>query len=125
MTIHPCLRPLAVALSLSLGTAAMAQDLDTPEKRAGYGMGVNIGSTLASQGLLNDLDLDAMILGIRDAVGGDLKLSDDEILGALQELQAKKQAEAQAAMAAQAQAGRDFLEQNAKRDGVTTTASGL
>jgi FKBP-type peptidyl-prolyl cis-trans isomerase len=125
MTILPRFRTLAVALAVSVSTAALAQDLDTPEKRAGYGMGVNIGSTLASQGLLSDLDLDAMIAGIRDAVGGDLKLSEEEILGALQELQTKKQVEAQAAMDAQAEAGRNFMAENAARSGVSTTASGL
>jgi FKBP-type peptidyl-prolyl cis-trans isomerase len=125
MTILPRFRTLAVALAVCASSAALAQDLNTPEQRAGYGMGVNIGSTLASQGLLTDLDLESMIAGIRDSVGGDLKLTEEEIMTALQALQAKKQAEAQAAIEAQAQAGRDFLAENAKRDGVTTTASGL
>jgi FKBP-type peptidyl-prolyl cis-trans isomerase FklB len=106
-------------------TAALAQGLDTPEQRAGYGMGVNIGSTLASQGLLTDLDLEAMIAGIRDSVGGNLKLTEEELMSALQALQMKKQQEALAAMEAQAKAGRDFLAENAKRKGVTATASGL
>jgi FKBP-type peptidyl-prolyl cis-trans isomerase len=125
MTILPRFRTLAVALAVCASTAALAQDLDTPEKRAGYGMGVNIGSTLASQGLLTDLDLESMIAGIRDSVGGDLKLTEEEIMTALQTLQAKKQQEAQAAMEAQAQAGRDFMTENAKRKEVTTTSSGL
>src|SRR5690606_4415570 len=119
-------RSLAVAVSLLMSLPVLAQTaLDTPEQRAGYGMGVNIGSTLASQGLLNDLDLDAMIAGIRDSVSGELQLSEEDIMGALQALQMKKQAEAQEAIAAQAQAGRDFLAENGKRGEVTTTASGL
>lgn len=119
-------RSLAVAASLLMSLPVLAQTaLDTPEQRAGYGMGVNIGSTLASQGLLNDLDLDAMIAGIRDSVGGELQLSEEDIMAALQALQMKKQAEAQEAIAAQAQAGRDFLAENGKRSEVTTTASGL
>lgn len=119
-------RSLAVAASLLMSLPVLAQTaLDTPEQRAGYGMGVNIGSTLASQGLLNDLDLDAMIAGIRDSVDGELQLSEEDIMAALQALQMKKQAEAQEAIAAQAQAGRDFLAENGKRSEVTTTASGL
>ncbi|HWK54911.1 MAG TPA: FKBP-type peptidyl-prolyl cis-trans isomerase [Hyphomicrobiales bacterium] len=119
-------RSLAVAASLLISLPVAAQTaLDSPEQRAGYGMGVNIGSTLASQGLLNDLDLEAMIAGIRDSVDGDLQLSEEDIMAALQQLQMKKQAEAQEAIAAQAQAGQDFLAENAKRSEVTTTASGL
>ncbi|MDR0780540.1 MAG: FKBP-type peptidyl-prolyl cis-trans isomerase [Pseudomonadales bacterium] len=125
MTTFPRLRSLAVALTVCASTAALAQTLDTPEKRAGYGMGVNIASTLASQGLLTDLDVDAMVAGIRDSAGGTLKLTEDEIMAALQALQIKKQQEAVAAMEAQAKAGRDFLAQNKTRKGVTTTASGL
>jgi FKBP-type peptidyl-prolyl cis-trans isomerase len=119
-------RSLILALAVCSSGAVLAQTLDTPEQRAGYGMGVNIGSTLAAQGLSADLDLEAMIAGIRDSIsGGTLKLSDEEIMLALQELQLKKQQDALAEMEAQAQAGRDFLAQNATRSGVTATASGL
>jgi FKBP-type peptidyl-prolyl cis-trans isomerase len=127
MITPPRLRSLVIAVVVcAVSSAVMAQNFDTPEKRAGYGMGVNIGSTLASQGLLTDLDLESMIAGIRDsATAGKLKLSDEDIMAALQALQSKKQQEAVAAAEAQAKAGRDFLAQNGKRKGVTTTASGL
>jgi len=124
MIKHLRTRSLALAVSALICVPVFAQ-LDTDAKRAGYGMGVNIGSTLAGQGLLQDLDLDAMIMGIRDSITGELQISEEEIMGALQALQAKKQAEAEEAVAAQAQAGRDFLAQNSSRSGVSTTASGL
>ena len=124
------LRTRSLALAVSVLTCALVSvpvfaQLDTDEQRAGYGMGVNIGSTLAGQGLLQDLDLDAMIMGIRDSISGELQISEEEIMAALQTLQMKKQAEAEAEIAAQAQAGVAFLAQNGERSGVTTTASGL
>jgi len=117
-------RSLALAVSVLFCVPVLAQ-IDTDQKRAGYGMGVNIGSTLAGQGLLQDLDLEAMIMGIRDSISGELQISEEEIMGALQALQLKKQAEAEVAVAAQSQAGRDFLVQNSSRAGVSSTASGL
>jgi len=105
---------------------AFAQtDLSTPEQKAGYSIGVNIGGTLAGQGLAEDLDIGALLMGVQDGISGNLKLSEEELMAAIQEFSAQQQAKEEARLAEQSQAGIDFLANNATQPGVTTTASGL
>jgi FKBP-type peptidyl-prolyl cis-trans isomerase len=116
----------ALVLAAFVSTPAFAQTaLDTTEQKAGYSIGANIGFNLASQGLAQDLDLEALLAGVRDGVNGELKLTEEEIMAVLQEFSTAQQAKAQAAQDAMSQAGRDFLTENGTKDGVTTTASGL
>lgn len=117
-----------VALAVSLGSAAQAQDgaLSTPEQRQGYSVGANIGGGLLQQGVAQDLDLAALVQGLQDAfTGSELKMTPDEMRTAIELLQAQLQAEAMALVEAEAQASREFLVNNAKAEGVKTTASGL
>ena len=118
-------RALLFAMGLSIPLFAGAQELDTPEQQAGYGIGVNIGSNLSSQGVAEDIDIAALLMGIEDAVSGELKMEEQEIMAALQAFSAQQEAKAMAELEAQAEAGRAFLAENANRDGVVTTDSGL
>jgi FKBP-type peptidyl-prolyl cis-trans isomerase len=102
--------------------------LDTPEKRLSYGIALRMGERMKSDGM--SLDVDAYAQGIRDAFeGADAKLTDEEInaeMMAFQErLQAEQQAAQEAAATANAEAGAAFLAENANREGVTVTDSGL
>jgi FKBP-type peptidyl-prolyl cis-trans isomerase FklB len=116
---------LGIAMSVSMSVFAQSE-LTTPEQKAGYSIGANIGSNLAGQGLAEDLDVDAIISGLRDSIaGGDLKMTIPEMEAAIQAFTVLQQEKMNAELVAQAQAGRDFLEQNGKQAGVTTTASGL
>ncbi|MFF7708089.1 FKBP-type peptidyl-prolyl cis-trans isomerase [Pseudomonas sp. NPDC007930] len=100
-------------------------ELKTPSQKASYGIGLNMGKSLAQEGM-DDLDSKAVALGIEDAVGKkEQKIKDEDLVQAFADLQkraeermAKKSEEALAA-------GKKFLEENAKKDGVKTTASGL
>ena len=105
----------------------MAQDLDleAKETRAGYSMGVNIGMNIATQLPAEDLDMDALVAGIADAISGDLKLSEQDIMQALQAFSMEQQAKAQAQAEASTAESKNFLVENGKRAEVTTTASGL
>lgn len=115
-----------LALSALLSAPAWAQTaLDTPAQKAGYSIGANIGYNLAVQGLAADLDLEALLAGVRDGVGGNLQMTEDEIMAVLQEFSTAQQDKMMAAQEAEAQAGRDFLVQNAAKAGVMSTASGL
>lgn len=117
----------SVLTAALVGAPLMAQDIDleSTESRAGYSMGVNIGMNIANQLPADELDMDALIMGMSDALSGNLKLSEQEIMAALQEFSEAQQAKAQAQVEAAAEAGREFLAENAKRSEVTTTASGL
>jgi FKBP-type peptidyl-prolyl cis-trans isomerase len=108
-------------------TALLAQDIDleSAPSRAGYSMGVNIGMNIASQLPADELDMEALVVGVRDAISGNLKLSEQEIMVSLQEFSQMMQEKAIAAQAeAQAESQR-FLDENGARSEVTTTASGL
>lgn len=102
--------------------------LDTPEKRLSYGIALRMGERMKTDGMT--LDIDAYSLGMRDAFeGGEAKLTDEEInaeMVAFQEkLEAERQAEREALASGNAEAGAAFLAENAKREGVMVTESGL
>jgi FKBP-type peptidyl-prolyl cis-trans isomerase FklB len=104
---------------------ASTVELKTPAQKASYGIGLNMGKSLAQEGM-DDLDSKAVALGIEDAVGKkDQKLKDEELVEAFAALQ-KRAEERMAKMSEEsAAAGKKFLEENGKKAGVVTTASGL
>lgn len=115
-----------VAMTTALVMPASAQsDLSTAEQKAGYSVGVNIGGNLSGQGLTADLDVESLLMGIQDGISGELKMDEQAIMAAIQEFSMLQQGKVEAAMAEQAQAGKDFLAENATKEGVMTTASGL
>ncbi|MDP3977668.1 MAG: FKBP-type peptidyl-prolyl cis-trans isomerase [Pseudomonas sp.] len=99
--------------------------LENPAQKASYGIGLNMGKSLAQEGM-DDLDPKAVALGIEDAIGKkEQRLKDDELVEAFAFLQ-KRAEERMAAMNEEsAKAGKTFLEENGKREGVVTTESGL
>ena len=100
-------------------------ELKTPAQKASYGIGLNMGKSLAQEGM-DDLDSKAVALGIEDAVGKkEQKLKDDELVEAFAALQ-KRAEERMTKMSEESlAAGKKFLDENGKKDGVVTTASGL
>ena len=99
--------------------------LETPAQKASYGIGLNMGKSLAQEGM-DDLDSKAVAQGIEDAIGKkEQRLKDDELVEAFAFLQ-KRAEERMATMKEEsAKAGKKFLEENGKREGVVTTESGL
>ncbi len=124
---HVLRRSVCTTLSLLVSMSVLAQgELTTPEQKAGYAIGVNIGSNLVGQGLAADLDIAAIVAGLQESVaGGALKMTDEEMNAAMQAFSTLQQEKMNAQLEAQAQAGRDFLAQNGTKQGITTTASGL
>ena len=100
-------------------------ELKTPAQKASYGIGLNMGKSLAQEGM-DDLDSKAVAQGIEDAIGNkEQKLTDEQLMEAFTFLQTRAE-ERMAEMNAKAvEAGKKFLEENAKREGVKTTESGL
>lgn len=117
-------------LAASVSTAAVAQDdaLETPEERLSYTIGMDIGGSLADQDM--DLDLDLVIEALRATYNGEeTRLTQEEALEErekfMQERQQQMEAERQEDAAANREAGEAFLAENAERDDVMTTDSGL
>src|SRR5690554_5069538 len=126
-TLAARIRPSALLLMTAVSAPLMAQDvaLESGEARAGYSIGVNIGMNLESQGIASNVDVEALLAGVRDGLSGDLKLTQEEVVTAIQELSARLEDQAREAIAQQAEEGRRFLSENATREGVNTTPSGL
>ena len=121
-------------IALTLGLYACNQDtsnnqpLETLEQKASYSFGVDVANRLKQQGV--ELDVNALNRGIADAYNGtEIALSDEEQLAAKTSFQAQLRDELVKKQAAAAEgniaAGKAFLEENAKKPDVITTASGL
>ena len=128
MKLHRLAASVAV-LSLVLAgcdnKAADSAELKTPAQKASYGIGLSMGKNLSQEGM-DDLDSQAVALGIEDALAKkDQRLTDEELMEAFGFLQARAQERMSALNDEAAKAGADFLVENAKRDGVQTTESGL
>lgn len=100
-------------------------DLSTDEARVSYGIGRQLGGQLRDNPPPG-VALDAILAGLADAFNGaDSRVANDALTASFQVIRERMQAE-QAAKAEQAaQAGRDYLAENARREGVTVLASGL
>lgn len=100
-------------------------DYTTVELRASYGVGRQMGDQLSANPF-DGLDATAVISGLTDALNGTAcPVSDDdmrEAFAAINEQMQGKQAEQAKAMTAD---GEKYLAENAKRDEVTVTESGL
>ncbi len=106
-------------------TAKPETVLDTPAQKASYGIGLNMGRSLAQEGM-DDLSAAAVALGIEDALAKkEQRLSDEQLMEAFSFLQSRAEERMAAISDKNAEDGRKFLEENGKRDGVITTESGL
>lgn len=98
--------------------------LNTTEEKASYGIGLQMGEQLKS--MFAGASVNAAVTGLTDAFNGNtLQVSEEDINAAFQIIQEQMKAkQAEEAKAASAE-GEAFLEKNAAREEVTTTASGL
>jgi len=102
--------------------------LASEEQQVGYSYGQMFGRRLSST--MSDIDIDAFIAGFQDGYSGkDSQLSEEQMNKALQTHQAQlrdqQMAEHSAKAAENLKKSEDFLTQNASKDGIKTTASGL
>ncbi len=130
-------RIIGVALAAAVATAACSGEgaspsgeaaLDTDDQKASYGIGLNMGGQLApAEGRI---DRAALLRGIEDALqGNDPVISEEELQGILatfgQEIEQAMAAERDAEAQENAVAGEAYLAENGRREGVSTTTSGL
>lgn len=100
-------------------------NLSTDEARVSYGIGRQLGDQLR-ENPVPGMVLDAILAGLSDAYAGAESRVPGEVLSAsFQVIRERMQAEAQAKAEAAAAVGREYLVENAKRDGVTVLPSGL
>ncbi|MEZ5525004.1 MAG: FKBP-type peptidyl-prolyl cis-trans isomerase [Pseudomonadales bacterium] len=103
----------------------MSEKFSTLEDKVSYGIGRQMGKQLAGNPL-DRVEIDAVIAGLRSGFfNEDGELSDEELKAAFEEMNAllqERQAEQAKALAAE---GEKFLAENAGRDGIVVTESGL
>lgn len=100
-------------------------NLSTDETRVSYGIGRQLGDQLR-ENPPPGISLDAVIAGIRDAFTGTAsQVSPEDLNASFAVIRERMQAETQRKAEAAAGEGKAFLAENAKREGVTTLASGL
>jgi FKBP-type peptidyl-prolyl cis-trans isomerase len=119
---------------LLLGLASYGADekpLANQKEKSSYGIGVNVGKRFRHEAI--ELDPDAFIRGIKDALGGkQLALTEAELTEVMETL--RKDIEAKGQQQAEnnkkesennKKAGDDFLAQNKSKEGVKTLPDGL
>ena len=111
-------------------TIANAEEIkmETEIDKVSYLIGRNIGEGMKQEGL--ELNMDNVAAGMREAnAGKESQISDADaqaiMVGFQQKMQAEAAAKAAEASKKNAEEGTKFLEENKKREGVTTTESGL
>jgi FKBP-type peptidyl-prolyl cis-trans isomerase FklB len=117
------MKNLILSLIVLLGFSSInAQNLNTEMEKVSYSLGVNVAKSVKSQGL-ESIDSDAIAKAFKDVFEGNtLEISEEEANIVLQDYFGKLANEKQKA---NVEAGQKFLDENAKREGVVTTATGL
>lgn len=95
------------------------------EQKVSYGIGLQMADQLA-QSAFEGLDLELVVEGLQDvAHGNDIQLSNEALQAAFQVVSEKQEALAAEQQEKQSEMGRLFLMDNAKRDDVSETETGL
>jgi FKBP-type peptidyl-prolyl cis-trans isomerase FklB len=121
--------PLASALAVSaLFSTAMAAPLETLNQRLSYIMGTSVAENFKRDDI--KIDYEAFKQAVNDVMNDkELALSNAERRKAIKEIRdisnAKKDKEITAKSLINVKAGKAYLEENAKKDGVVVTKSGL
>ena len=117
----------AVGLLVGLVRAEDKTAFKDPKEKSSYSLGANWGNSLKKQEV--EVDLDAMIKGLRDGLAGKSVLTDQELretLNALtQEIRAKMEEKRKALGETNKREGEKFLAENKTKPGVITLPSGL
>ena len=98
-----------------------AQNINTEMEKVSYSLGVNIASSLKQQGW--ELDAKSLSDAFVDVFNGNKLLIDEKEASSI--LQNYQQKIANKTLEKNSTLGKEFLEKNAKDDGVITTSSGL
>lgn len=125
--------PAAEAPAAEAPAAPAPAPVDPKESKAdasyalGYRTGGNFGQEFGRYGVkLDDIEMENFIKGFQTAVKGDKpEVGEDRLQAAMAVLGEMLQQREKDSAQANLDAGKKFLEENGKREGVVTTASGL
>ena len=97
--------------------------LKDQKDKVSYSIGLNIGTNLNRQNI--PVNPDMVAAGIKDAIAGKPQLTQDQIKEVMTTFEKDMEQKQKAAADKNASEGKKFLEENKKKEGVKTTASGL
>lgn len=125
------MKKLGIVLAGTVLLAACGQEnaeVKTDDQKASYALGFRSAEQMRS---LENLDLDAMVAGLRDGFDekGESRLGDEDLDQLIRDFQGRMMAAQQKKVEEEAgknlEASEKFLADNAERDGVTVTESGM
>ena len=122
---------LAMVQMLMAQAAELPAQLQTPQQKAGYGIGMSIGNDFTRGGLdATTIDLDAVLLGIKDALESKKpRLEQADVQQAMQQVQQMARSKVEAKMKQLAEknrvAGPQFMERYKAVDGVQSLKNGV
>jgi len=103
----------------------MSDEFTTIDEQASYGIGRQVGEQLASQPF-DGMSPKAVVAGIADVLeGNESQVSEADIKAAIDDLNQRMMKQQKQEAGSQAAEGEQFLTENARRDEVTVTRSGL
>src|SRR5437773_5678509 len=120
---HLILIIASCSLVLPLFGQEKSTQLKDQKDKVSYSLGLNIGFNLSRQNV--EINPDMVTAGIKDAVAGKPQLSTDQVKEVMATFEKDMQQKQKAAGEKNAAEGAKFLEENKKKEGVKTTASGL
>jgi FKBP-type peptidyl-prolyl cis-trans isomerase FklB len=103
----------------------MSKQFSSVEELVSYGIGRQMGQQLASNPF-DGVSPEAVAQGVVDALNDvEMPYGNEEMQAAFEEINTRMQAQEAVKHQALAGAGEEFLAENAKKEGITVTASGL
>lgn len=118
--------PIVAQSSPSSAIATPSAIFKTDTEKRSYAIGLTISDSFKNR---PEFDSDAVISGFSDGIKGSSKLTDQDkqsVIAAFQaEIQARREQEFRAVASQNLEVGKKFLEENKKKAGIKTTASGL
>lgn len=95
------------------------------ENLIAYSLGLNVGRNLMEQSLSRDANLQGFIVGVRDQITGNPRLSDEQLAQALVDLETRTEARRRRGLDANLAVSRRYMEENRGKPGVISLPSGL
>jgi len=125
LTLILAILTAAALLGCKGGSSSKEKNFD---KDASYALGMNVGASLAQDGIVPNID--EFIKGVRDSIsGGKTRFDENEAIEKIQAayyaMMEKQEADAMEKGAEELEKGNEFLVENKKKPGVITTSSGL
>src|SRR5213593_2364275 len=113
----------ASLVALPLFGQEKSPQLKDQKDKVSYSIGMNIGFNLSRQKV--DINPDILAAGIKDSIAGKPQLTQDQVKDVMAQFEKDMEQKQKATGEKNKTDGAKFLEENKKKEGVKTTASGL